>query len=337
MRSLTLMATLLPSFPFFARFASDARLGGIRLNSAMLTDVDLEVEFRRIEHPPPVPLWFDVKGRQLRVTESLPCTTGIDLRINHPISVQTPTVVLFKAGADHAVLDRVEEGGYRLRFLPGATHGPAYDIRVGESFHIRHPSLRVGGPQFTDTELEKIALARRSGFTRYFLSYVESQRDVDEFRALVGRDAAVMLKIENARGLQYVTREFRKDDRLTLVAARGDLYVEVEHPHDILPALQLIIEKDPEACVGSRILLSVIHEPVPSCADFTELAWLCDIGYRTMLLCDELCLKEPLVATAINAFEGFRQSYVARSATASPNGKANRPRRSFIRSFLGAR
>jgi len=56
-------------------------------------------------------------------------------------------------------------------------------------------------------------------------------------------------------------------------------------------------------------MLSVIHEPVPSCADFLEMAWLYDIGYRSMMLCDELCLKEDLLATAINACQSFREHY----------------------------
>ncbi len=38
------------------------------------------------------------------------------------------------------------------------------------------------------------------------------------------------------------------------MAARGDLYVEINTPHDILNATKLIIEKDPEAIVGSRML-----------------------------------------------------------------------------------
>jgi hypothetical protein len=88
-----------------------------------------------------------------------------------------------------------------------------------------------------------------------------------------------------------------------------------------MAALKLIVAKDPTACVASRIFLSVIPSPlrdtagevrrpeVPSCADFLELAWLQDIGYRRMMLCDELCLHEKLLASAVNAFDGFRATY----------------------------
>lgn len=71
----------------------------------------------------------------------------------------------------------------------------------------------------------------------------------------------------------------------------------------------MIINKDPEAQVGSRIFLSLAQEQVPACADFLELAWLYDIGYRNMLLCDDICLKENLFSSAIGAFNAFKELY----------------------------
>ncbi len=251
------------------------------------------------------PLYYDIKGRQLRVTEVYPNDEYLDIRINHPIQVDTPTMVLFKAGADHALMREVCDGGYRLKFFGG----PEYMVKEGESLHIRDASLVVSGPQFVPVEMEKIERVKAAGFKHWFLSYVESQRDVDEFMELVGDDTIVNLKIENKAGLQYVENEFRKKSNLNLVAARGDLYVEVDKPHEILAAVKMIIDKDPEAVVGSRILLSVITDPVPSCADFHELAWLTDIGYKNFMLCDELCLKGDLLSRAVNVFQSFRDSY----------------------------
>jgi pyruvate kinase len=119
----------------------------------------------------------------------------------------------------------------------------------------------------------------------------------------------LVAKIEDKKGLEFVAREFRKCDELTLVAARGDLFVEVDRPHHILAAQRLILAHDPEAMVGSRILLSLVKSQVPSAADLSELAWLWDIGYRKFMLCDELCLKEELLATAVNVFEAFFRDY----------------------------
>jgi pyruvate kinase len=119
----------------------------------------------------------------------------------------------------------------------------------------------------------------------------------------------LILKIESKRGLDFVAKEFVKDERTRLMAARGDLYVEIDRPHQILEAMKLIIEKDRKALAGSRMLLSVARSPVPEACDFSELAWLYDIGYRSMLLCDEICLKQELLSRAVGAFDAFRSSY----------------------------
>lgn len=320
MNNLNLSVTLWPSFPHFNTFAYDKRISSIRLNSAMMNVSELDVELERIKaiytkNPFGAPLYYDIKGRQLRITEYIPNPEYLDIRINHPIEVDTPTPVLFKAGADGALLKEVCEDGYRLKFYGG----PEYMVKEGESFHIRDESLIVKGPQFVPLELEKIAKVKAAGFKNWFLSYVENQRDVDEFVELVGKDAVVNLKIENKAGLRYVATEFKKKPNLNLIAARGDLYVEVNRPHEILAAVKLIIKHDPEAIVGSRILLSVVTDLVPSCADFHEMAWLADIGYREFMLCDELCLKEPLLTRAVNAFEEFNESYTPRTVTRAPS------------------
>ncbi|TSC82778.1 MAG: hypothetical protein G01um101420_136 [Parcubacteria group bacterium Gr01-1014_20] len=301
-----LFVTLWPSFPHFDRFSRDSRIAGIRLNSAMISNPELEKELVLVkDSKTEIPMYFDAKARQLRVEEVHENPDYLDISLNHPISVQTPCIVLFKQEIDQAMLAEVTEGGRRLKF----SLNPRYNVRPGESLHIRHSSLQVHGPNFTDIEKEKIRRVREFGFRRYFLSYVENQSIIDEFLEMVGSDAEVFLKIENERGLEFVASEFQKRDGLYLVAARGDLYVELDRPHKILQALKLIISKDPEACVGSRILLSIIGDPVPSCADFLELAWLYDIGYRKMMLCDEICLREEWLGTAINAFDSFRNSY----------------------------
>jgi pyruvate kinase len=322
MKDINLSVTLWPSFPHFEQFAFDPRISSIRLNSAMMSMPELDEELKRIEKlKVKTPLYYDIKGRQLRITKvienvdkhgvKLNPQEYLDIRINHPIEVDTPAVVLFKAGADHAMLHRIEEDGTRLIFLGG----PKYNVKEGESIHIRDESLIVSGPQFTDIELEKIEKVKAAGFKHWFLSYVESQEDVDEFIKLVGKDAVVNLKIENKKGIEYVKNDFVKRKNLNLVAARGDLYVEIDRPHEILSVVKLIVDKDPDAIVGSRILLSVINDPVPSCADFHELAWLTDIGYKHFLLCDELCLRGDLLGRAVNVFDCFRNTYGSPATT----------------------
>lgn len=306
MYHLKLSVTLWPSFTHFPKFSIDSRISSIRLNSAMMSISELDVELEKIKKMNiEMPLFYDIKGRQLRITEVIPNPYYLDIRINHPIEVSLPTPVVFKAGEDVSLCIKIEEDGQRLIFMGG----PKYNVKDGESLHIRDNSLIVHGEQFTPIELEKIQKVKAAGFKHWFLSYVESKEDVDEFIKLVGEDATVNLKIENKRGLEYVSRDFVKKPNINLVAARGDLYVEIDRPHQILKAVKLIIDKDPDAIVGSRILLSVINNPVPSCSDFHELAWLTDIGYKNFMLCDELCLKGELLNRAVNVFDCFRKEY----------------------------
>jgi len=300
-----LYVTLWPTFPHFRRFAVDYRLAGIRLNSAMIHthELDNELEIAKTVDDA-VPLFFDIKGKQLRVTEVMPYNDHLELTLNHPISVQTPVPVLFKGGEDYALCLEVVDGNHLV--FDG---GPGYNVYEGESIHIRHPSLDVGGPVLLDYEIEKVAKAKDAGFSRWCLSYVEKAADIDEFREHIGDDL-VVAKIENKKGLEYVANKFTKEPNLVLMAACGDLYVEIDKPHHIMAALKLISSKDPEAFAGSRMLLSLVQKPVPKCADLLQLAWLYDIGFRRMMLCDEICLKEELLASAVNVFEAFRGAYV---------------------------
>lgn len=305
-KDVTFHVTLWPAFSHFPRFASDDRIQGIRLNSAMMKASEIDDEFQERKEDAKVPLWFDIKGMQMRIKEIV-CGVDCDhleFILNRPISVQTPCIVDFKAGEDSAKLIEVKNGNHLI-----FERGPKYEVRVGESIHIRHPSLQVSGPVFLDYEIEKIQKIVNMGFTRYYLSYVYDQKHVDAFRELIGDDADLILKIENKEALEWIANKYHKSPRTHLMAARGDLYVEVEYPHDILKACKLVVEKDPEAFVGSRMLLSCIHGPTPSCADFSDLAWLYEVGYRNFLLCDELCLKEELLARAVNVFSAFKKVY----------------------------
>lgn len=301
-----LMATLWPSFSHFPRFARDARLTDVRLNSAMVNSDDLDHELAIISKlTDSLPLYFDVKGRQMRIVEVHDNPDTLEVTINHPICVPTPVTVLFKAGEDNGTLGKVSADGRRLVFA----RPPFYEVRVGESLYIRDPEFIAGGAQFTQAELEKIEKVKKAGFTRFFLSYVQKACDVDEFLDLVGPSCEIRLKIEDKQGLEYVARKFKKRDNLTLVAARGDLYVEINKPHELFEAQDLIISKDPHAIAASRLLLSVVKSPVPDCADLAELGWLYDHGYRNFMLCDEICLHEEMLATGINAFTAFADSY----------------------------
>ena len=238
------------------------------------------------------PLWVDLKGRQLRVVgAAIPPYT--EIRLSHPIRVETPVDAFFSDGNEHARVAAVD--GDRLIL----EDGPRRLIGPGESVNIVHPSLQIDGT-LTETDRAYLAAMREASLKRVMISYVESPADVEEVRDLLP-GAEVMLKIESQRGLDYAKKYGAAHGRL--MAARGDLYVEVLRPHRVIGALRDIITADPEAVVASRIFDSLGHIPVPVSADIGDVAFLLSLGYRTFMLGDVVCLQRDTVIEALNLLE----------------------------------
>jgi pyruvate kinase len=115
--------------------------------------------------------------------------------------------------------------------------------------------------------------------------------------------AEVVLKIESQRGLEFAKRYGAQHGRL--MAARGDLYVEVLQPHKVISALRVVIDGDKNAIVASRLFDSLAWQPVPVSADITDAGYLLEIGYRTFMLGDQICMKRDSVIEALNLLEAI--------------------------------
>ncbi len=342
MKKPELHATIWQEFPHFQQFQNDPRLSGIRLNSAMAEAPELGEAVAVLSDQLTVPWYVDLKGIQPRVVKAAVENDRLVIWLNHPIEVDTPVGVAFKAEKDFGRLARLEEGGIKLIF----DKNPAFKVGRGESLHIIDESFKIKpkGSIFSDQEKEKIA-AVVPYCKRYYLSYVESQSHLDELFEIVGRDSFIWAKIETREGLRFISDEFKRQDNIGLVGARGDLYIEVFSPHEILAAMKLIASKDPNAMAASRIFLSIIGyknplvtyllgkvkkleeklgipnesdeiveryigpNTTPECHDFEELAWLYDLGFRNFLLCDEICLEGEMLDIALEAFKAFAEYY----------------------------
>jgi pyruvate kinase len=137
------------------------------------------------------------------------------------------------------------------------------------------------------------------------LSFVEKQEDIDELYKLVP-DANVVAKIESIKGLRYVTDNH---DKTRLMAARGDLFVELKLPHHIIGALEDIIHADKDAIVASRIFSSLNEGLEPSCEDISDVDNLLRMGYKTVMLGDDICMKRDSVISGLNLFHAMARRY----------------------------
>jgi pyruvate kinase len=283
--------TVPPYATFLDEVARHPRVGGLRLNTVMPVQ---HAHAQVLGHLAGlgVPLWVDLKGRQLRVVgAAVPPFT--DVRLSHPIEVSTPAEAWFSDGRERAVI--VAADGDRIVL----EDGPRRLIGPGESVNIVTPDLEIHG-MLTDTDRAYLEAMRDLHLRHVMLSFAEGPADAEAVRALLP-EAELTLKIESVRGLDYVAAGAAGHGRL--MAARGDLYVEVPRPHRIIGALKRIVAADPEAIAASRIFPSLSRGGLPDCCDVTDAAFLIALGYRTLMLGDEVCLRRDSVLAALDLLD----------------------------------
>ncbi len=289
------IVTAPPYAGYLSEVASHPLVCGFRLNTVMpLRETPQEVLRRLSELGKP--LWVDLKGRQLRVVgAAIPPYT--EVRISHKIKVTTPVNAFFSDGTEHARIVAVD--GDRLIL----DKGPRRLIGPGESINIVDPSLQIEDT-LTETDVNYLAAMKSTGLNKVLLSYVEMPEDVAEVKSHLP-EAEVMLKIETQKGVEFAGKNGNRSGRL--VAARGDLFVEMNRPHQIIGALQNIIRADPTAVAASRILNSLATHPVPGSADISDVAYLFSLGYRTLMLGDSICFDRNTLIEALNLLDAISQ------------------------------
>lgn len=292
-----LIVTQGPYSEWIEELVRQRSVSGIRLNTIMpIREGRVEeklTELRDRIHPKP--LWVDLKARQLRVAEfaNTPYTA---VTISHRIQVKVPALVYFDNGTLTGRL--VDIDGYKLILegYAGRMLGP------GESVNIIDDSLTFLDPELlTERDRMYVELCARLGIRHLMLSFVEQAADVEHLRGLYP-DSVIMAKIESKRGLQNLAEIAATAD--ALMAARGDLYTEIDYPHQIAGVMRRIREVGGEQSVAaSRLLESLLKKPVPACADVMDLQFLKEMGYRRLLIGDDLCFQKEVLMRAIRIVE----------------------------------
>jgi len=295
------IVTIPPYAPFIDYVLRHEIVSGVRLNTVMPVKDSLEELLKKLNDKAQFyekDLWVDLKCRQLRVkTFGVPPFTEIEL--THNIKVDTPATAYFSEGKQTATV--LEVSGNKLIML----EGPKRVVGPGESVNIPHPSLTIDG-FFTDTDIKYIESGNKVGIKNYMLSFVESKNDIEELKKLAP-DANIIAKIESIKGISYVAKEWQKESRL--MAARGDLYVELKMPHYIIDAVEAIVKKDENAICASRIFRSLTDSLEPSCEDIGDVDNLLRMGYKTLMFGDDICMQRDSIISALNLLSEMAKRY----------------------------
>jgi len=299
MNKLELIVTQGPYSGFIKEIASISEVAGIRLNTIMpVKEGKLKEKLEELkEIIYPKILWIDLKARQLRITEfaNTPYTA---ITVSHKIKVNLPATVYFDNGKITGTLVEIDENKLILEDYVGRILGP------GESVNIIDDSLEyLESSILTGKDMTYIDLSKELNIRHFMLSFVETAADIEYLKKLYPQ-SIIMAKIENKNGLKNLEEITEISD--FIMAARGDLYTEIDYPHEIIKTLKYIYDtgKD-KSGVASRMLESLLKHPMPSCAEVMDIGFLKDMGYFRFLIGDDICFKKEILIRAINIFRSI--------------------------------
>lgn len=290
-----IIVTMPPYAPYLTNILRNNLVRGIRLNTVMPVKGDLSDLLARLQkncEKYKKEFWVDLKGKQLRI-KSLAQAPYTSIELNHEVNVFTPCKAYFNQRYESATILEVDENKLIMQ------DGPKRVLTPGESVTIAHPSLEIKGG-LTELDRKYIEFSKNHFMHNYMLSFVESGKDIEEILS-IDKDANIILKIESQKGLNFVNS--LNVNEYKLMAARGDLYMELNWPHKITKALELILSKDKNAIVASRIFDSMSDWIEPSSADIGDFDNLLRIGYKNFMLGDELCLQKESILRVLGIME----------------------------------
>ncbi len=299
MNNADVIVTQGPYSSFLDEVVREDIVQGVRLNTVMpIKEGEIRRKLKELhERIYPKTLWIDLKARQLRVTDfaNTPYTA---VSISHKIHVNLPAIVYFDNGNITAKLVEIDGTRLILEDYAGRLIGP------GESVNIIDPSLKYLEPSFL-TERDKgfVDVSRDLHIGHFMLSFAESAADV-EFLKKLYPDCVVMAKIESKKGMDSL--ESIAGSCGWIMAARGDLYTELDYPHEIGPALKRIVSVAGEKAVAaSRMFNSLLKHPVPSCPDMMDLLFLKDMQYRHFMIGDDICFRKEMLFQALRIMKAI--------------------------------
>ena len=147
---------------------------------------------------------------------------------------------------------------------------------LGSRRHINLPGVKVDLPALTDKDRADVAVGCEVGVDFFALSFVREAADVHALRALLAQHASkahIISKIEDQSAIEHLGSILEATD--ALMVARGDLGIEI--PYETLPLVQrravaMAIARRKPVIVATHMLESMIHAPVPTRAEVTDVS-----------------------------------------------------------------
>jgi pyruvate kinase len=147
---------------------------------------------------------------------------------------------------------------------------------LGSRRHINLPGVKVSLPALTAKDIKDVRLGLEVGVDFIALSFVREARDLMQLKELFEEGKPqpfVIAKIEDQEAIKNLDAIVHEADGI--MVARGDLGIEI--PYEELPIVQRRIVKTclrvgRPVIVATHMLESMIHAPMPTRAEVTDVA-----------------------------------------------------------------
>ena len=256
---------------------SNSIVGGVRYNIGMRSKYSpKEVIYKLTKYSEKYDklLWIDLKGRQLRITKWADPAYG-DIEMNRKITTTLPAKVYFRGDSTLYTMDDYFEN--KIYIYPD----PLRALGAGQALNILSPDLEIVGDYLNPIDIEYVKASKDIGLHDFMLSFVEKSSDAQEVLS-IDSNAKPVLKIENIRGIEFVLDKY--DGKYQLLCARDDLSINLENEW-VYPAAELIITKNKDAIVGSKIFESLKIEKEE---DYYDTNRLLKMGYHNFMFDDTI-------------------------------------------------
>jgi len=201
----------------------------------------------------------------------------------------------------------INDGKLRLSVLEFSHEHAITEVIVGGEISankgVNVPDLILPISPLTDKDRRDLVCALDLGVDWVAMSFVQRPEDMAELRELVGGRAAIMAKLEKPSAIEHLEAIVQLSDGV--MVARGDLGVEM--PQETVPVIQKRIvrcarQEGKPVVVATQMLESMIHSPVPTRAETSDVATAAYDGADAVMLSAETAAGSFPVeaATAMN-------------------------------------
>ena len=194
----------------------------------------------------------------------------------------------------------LNDGRQKLEVVGVSADTVTTKVIVGGTIKARRgvniPGAYLSISSITDKDREDIVFGMKEDVDLMALSFVRKPEDISELREILKKGKkhiGIIAKIETQEAIEHIDDIINLSDGI--MVARGDLAIEIGAEH--VPVVQKMIikkcnDKGVPVIVATQMLESMIHSPVPTRAEVSDIANSIFDGTDAIMLSEETTLGE---------------------------------------------